>query len=119
LPEIANEWDGAVVRTWLESRIIAARADQVRAQRAGRGHEDDCDQANAEEMICALLKGKAAANAQSAFADELKALLDRDDYMGRGVYDDRRFDRHVRSYIRKLIKMTKTNTGFANTTHYQ
>jgi predicted RNase H-like nuclease (RuvC/YqgF family) len=115
----AKEWDGAMVRTWLESRVAAARADQVTAQRAGRGHEDDCDIANAEETVCAQLKGKAATDSQSAFAAELKALLDRDDYMGRGVYDERRFDRHVRSYIRKLMKMTKTNTGFGNVTHYQ
>jgi hypothetical protein len=117
--EALKEWDGAIVRKWLESRVIAARADQVTAERYGRGQQDDCDKANAEEMICALLKGKAATNIQSAFSDELKTLLDRDEYVCRGVYDDRRFDRHVRSYIRKLMKMTKANTGFENITHYQ
>jgi hypothetical protein len=118
-PETSPEWDGATVRTWLESRIVAARADQVTAERNGRSDQDDCDKATAEEMVCTLLKGKPATNVQSAFADELKALLDRDDYVWRGVYDDRRFDRHVRTYIRKLMKMTKANTGFGNTTHYQ
>ncbi|WP_404713860.1 hypothetical protein [Sphingomonas sp. MMS24-J13] len=118
-PAAAPEWDGAMVHIWLERRIIAARADQVTAERAGRGEQDDCDKAAAEEMICTLLKGKAATNAQGTLVDELKALLDRDDYIWRGVYDDRRFDRHTRTYIRKLMKMAKTNTGFGNTTHYQ
>jgi hypothetical protein len=119
MPDTVPEWDGAMVRRWLESRIVAARADQVAAERAGRGEQDDCDKATAEEMVCTLLKGKAALNTQSALADELKALLDRDDYVWRGVYDDRRFDRHVRTYIRKLMKMTKANTGFGNTSRYQ
>ena len=118
-PATSPEWDGATVRTWLESRIVAARADQVRAERNGRSDQDDCDKATAEEMICTLLKGKAATADQGTLTDALKALLDRNDYVWRGVYDDRRFDRHVRTYIRKLMKMTKTNTGFGNTTHYQ
>lgn len=118
-PETAPEWDGAMVRRWLESRIVAARADQVAAERAGRGEQDDCDKATAEEMVCTLLKGKAAVDIQSGFADELKTLLERDDYIWRGVYDDRRFDRHVRTYIRKLMKMTKTNQGFGNISRYQ
>lgn len=113
------EWDGAAVRTWLESRIVAARADQVVAERYGRERQDDCDMAAAEEMVCTLLKNKEALNAQGAFAEELKTLLGRDDYMWRGVYDDRRFDRHVRSTIRKLLKMTKTNGGFGNVARYQ
>jgi hypothetical protein len=113
------EWDGAAVRAWLESRIVAARADQVAAERYGRERQDDCDMAAAEEMVCTLLKGKEAVNDQGAFTDALKALLDRDDYLWRGVYDDRRFDRHVRSTIRKLMKMTKANDGFGNLARYQ
>ena len=114
-----KEWDGEAVRTWLESRIVAARADQVVAERYGRERQDDCDMAAAEEMVCTLLKSKEAVNIQGAFSDELKALLDRDEYIWRGVYDDRRFDRHVRSTIRKLLKMTKANDGFGNVARYQ
>jgi hypothetical protein len=114
-----TEWDGAAVRTWLESRIVAAKADQVTAERFGRARQDDCDMAAAEEMVCTLLRGKAAVNAQAEFAGELKALLDRDEFVWRGVYDDRRFDRHARSVIRKVLKMTRANQGFGNVTHYQ
>lgn len=113
------EWDGAAVRTWLGSRIVAARADQVAAERYGRERRDDCDMAAAEEMICAMLKGSNAVNAQGTFVEQLKALLERDDYVWRGVYDDRRFDRHVRTYIRKLSRMAKANDGFANVKRYQ
>lgn len=107
------------MRTWLEKRIAAARADQVAAERAGRGSQDDCDKAAAEEMICAALKGTDAVAGQGAFAEALKALLDRDDHVWRGVYDDSRFDRHVRAYIRKLLKMTRENSGFEHTRRYQ
>ena len=119
MTETAAEWNGATVRTWLERRIVAARTDQVRAERGGYAFHDDCDKAAAEEMVCAALAGKASVEVQSAFAEDLRALLARDDYIWRGVYDDTRFDRHVRSYIRKLVKMTKTNSGFGNVTHYQ
>jgi len=107
------------VRKWLDSRIAAARADQVTAERAGYGARDDCDKAAAEEMVCTSLKDKAAVDAQADMAAELKTLLDRDDFIWRGVYDDQRFDRHVRTAIRKLIKMTKTNEGFGNTRRFQ
>ena len=114
-----TEWDGAAVRTWLGSRILAARADQVAAERHGRERQDDCDVAAAEEMICSLLKGSDAADTRGTFLDELTALLDRDDYVWRGVYDDTRFDRHVRTYLRKLSKMAKANDGFGNVRRYQ
>ena len=113
------QWNPADVRKWLESRIIASRTDQIEAERAGRAQQDDCDKATAEEMICNLLLGKDAIDDQKTFADALRALLDRDDYVCRGVYDDTRFDRHVRSYLRKLVKMTKTNEGFEKTGRYQ
>jgi len=114
-----KQWDSETVRKWLECRAIAARADQAAAERSGRSGQDDCDKATAEEMVCALLKGNAATNLQSSFHDELKSLLERDEYVFRGVYDDTRFDRHVRTYLRKLIKMTKINTGFENISRYQ
>ena len=119
MAEASKEWDGEAVRTWLQSRIVAARADQVTAEKYGRERQDDCDKATAEEMVCTLLKAKKAVDVQSAFADELKSLLDKDDYVWRGVYNDTRFDRHVRTYIRKLAKMTKTNAGFENVKHFQ
>lgn len=119
MTEPAAPWDGAVVRTWLDSRIAAARLDQVAAERAGRSAQDDCDKASAEEMVCAALNATSAPDAQIGFAEELKSLLDRDQYVWRGVYDDTRFDRHVRTYLRKLVKMTKSNTGFGMTKRYQ
>jgi hypothetical protein len=117
--EAAKQWDGAIVRTWLESRIAAARADQVVAERAGYGQHDECDKAAAEEMICTLLKAGDAASQQGTFADALKRLLAREEFTWRGVYDDTRFERHARSTIRKILKMTKANTGFENTKRYQ
>lgn len=114
----STAWDAAAVQTWLDSRIVAARADQVAAERKGYDGHDDCDIAAAEEMICTLLKGKAAAG-QPAFIEALNGLLDREGFIWRGVYDDRRFDRHARSAIRKLLKMTKTNTGFDRLGRYQ
>lgn len=117
MAEAPLEWNAAVVRTWLQSRIAAARSDQVRAERGGYQLQDDCDKAAAEEMVCTLVAK--SADTQSAFADALRALLDRDDFIWRGVYNDAKFDRHVRGYLRKLTKMAKLNTGFGNTTHYQ
>jgi hypothetical protein len=113
------EWDGAAVRAWLNSRIVAARADQATAERRGREGQDDCDMAAAQEMICTALKGDATVSSQEAFTAALKALLDRDDLIWRGIYDDRRFDRHARSAIRQLLKMTKANAGFDNLARYQ
>ncbi|MBJ6120965.1 hypothetical protein [Sphingomonas mollis] len=115
----AKEWDGAAVRKWLESRVVAARSDQVAAERGGRDRQDDCDKATAEEMVCSFLKGSRSVDAMESFSAELRSLLDRDDYIWRGVYDDARFDRHVRTYIKKLARMTKTNDGFGNIAHYQ
>lgn len=113
------DWNGIAVRVWLQSRIAAARADQVAAERGGRDRHDDCDKAAAEEMVCNLLKAGSAADSQAAFAEALRALLDRDDYIWRGVYNDTRFDRHARTYLRKLAKMTKLNEGFGNMARYQ
>ena len=112
-------WDGAAVRKWLESRVEAARSDQISAERHGRERQDDCDKAAAEEMICSLLKAKKTIDDQTAFAADLKQLLDQEDYLWRGVYDDRRFDRHARTYVKKLGRMTKINSGFENLSRYQ
>lgn len=119
MSKASKPWDGAVVRTWLDKRIAAARADQVAAERAGYGQQDDCDKAAAEEMVCAALKAGTAADSQAAFSDALKNLLERDHYIWRGVYDDARFERHVRSYLRKLVKMGRDNAGFEQTRRYQ
>ena len=114
-----REWNGANVRAWLASRVVAARSDQAAAERAGRGGQDDCDKATAEEMVCSLMIAESATSAQDTFADGLRALLDRDDYVWRGVHDDVRFDRHVRSFVKKLMRMTKANAGFEKTGRYQ
>lgn len=110
-------WDGAIVRTWLERRILAARSDQVAAQRGGRAEEDDCDKAAAEELVCTAVRGDA--DSQDALSNALKALQQRDDFVWGGVYDDARFDRHVRAYVRKLARMTRDNAGFEQTRRYQ
>lgn len=114
-----TEWDGARVRRWLDSRISAARADQVEAERHGRERQDDCDMAAAEEMVCSAMSRGGAADLQSAFARELQTMLERDEYVWRGVYNDARFDRHARTFLRKLIRMTKANAGFENTLRHQ
>ncbi|WP_442678116.1 hypothetical protein ACSBM8_11255 [Sphingomonas sp. ASY06-1R] len=119
MTEPAKPWDGALVRKWLDRRVVAARLDQVAAERAGRAAQDDCDKASAEEMICTALQAPAATDAQDGFVAQLKALLDRDHYIWRGIYDDVRFDRHARTYVRKLMKMAKANNGFATTNRYQ
>lgn len=115
----AKAWDGGIVRTWLERRVAAARSDQVVAERGGRGRQDDCDKATAEEMVCKLMQVKQTPETQEGLAAALRTLLDRDTHIWPGVYDETRFDRHVRAVIKKLMKMTKMNDGFANTTHYQ
>ena len=112
-------WDGARVRTWLESRIAAARQDQTAADRRGYAAQDDYDQAAAEEWVCRAMMAAAARDDQAAFADRLKQLLGQDAYPATGMYDDRRFERHVRATLRKLTKMAKANAGFENTLHYQ
>jgi len=116
--EPVGEWNAAAVRAWLESRVAASRGDQVVAERGGRDRQDDCDKATAEEMVCSLMV-RSKADGRDAFAAELRALLERDEYIWRGIYDDRRFDRHVRSYIKMLAKMVKTNSGFDQIRHYQ
>ncbi len=119
LDKVAKDWNGATVRAWLDSRVVAARGDQVVAEKAGWERQDDCDKANAEEMVCRILKAKKSVDDQPAFLAELDALLEKDEYICAGVYNDTRFDRHVRAYLKKLRKMAKLNSGFENVAHYQ
>ena len=115
----SEAWDGEVVREWLKSRVEAARLDQADADRRGYEAQDDYDKAAAQEWVCRKLTADACTDDQTAFAMRLKELLGQDEYEITGIYDDRRFDRHARAYLRKLTKMTKANNGFANRLRYQ
>lgn len=119
MSEPVKAWDGALVRKWLESRFEASRLDQAAADKRGYSAQDDYDKAAAEEWVCRALKGADCTNDQAAFGNRLKALLDQDEYRATGIYDDRRFERNVRATLRKLVRMTKANGGFENTTRYQ
>jgi hypothetical protein len=112
-------WQGETVRAWLASRFAASQVDQDRADRRGRDYEDDHDKAAAEEFVCRLARAHPSVEDQARFGIYLKDLLDRDEYNRTGVYSERRFEREVRAYLRKLIKMTKANSGFENTSHFQ
>ena len=112
-------WDGELVRKWLARRFEVSRLDQATAD--GRGYEarDDYDQAAAEEWACRALKDSVCTNDQAAFATRLKELISQDYYQAASTYDDTRFERHVRTYLRKLAKMTKANEGFEKTLRHQ
>jgi hypothetical protein len=112
-------WDGALVRKWLERRYEASRLDQAAADRRGYDARDDFDKAAAEEWACRTLKGADCTNAQAALTARLKELIGQDEYPATGVYDDIRFERHVRTYLRQLAKMTKANEGFEKTLRHQ
>lgn len=112
-------WDPAQVRTWLERRIKAARADQDVADRYGRDREDDYDKAAAEEWVCEQFRHSDAVDDQARFADAIKALAAKDDFYRAGVRSEQRFEREVKAYLRKLAKMAKTNMGFGKTLRYQ
>lgn len=117
--EVEKIWDGAIVRKWLERRLAASQDDQDQADRHGHEREDEYDKAAAEEWVCRLTKSSDTTNDQQRFAEWLKVLLDRDDYHRLGVHSERRFEREVRAYLRKLIEMTKANAGFENLSRYQ
>ncbi|KQN26852.1 hypothetical protein ASE86_04965 [Sphingomonas sp. Leaf33] len=108
-----------MVRTWLERRHAAARLDQAAADRRGYEARDDFDKAAAEEWVCRTLKGDDSVDDRVAFAARLKALIGQDDYPATGLHDDIRFDRHVRTYLRKVAKMTKENAGFEKLFRHQ
>lgn len=112
-------WNGEVVRKWLDSRVQVARLEQAAADKRGYQAHDDYDKAAAEEWVCRTLKAGGRVDDQAGFAAHIKDLLGHDEYRTTGVYDDQRFDRHVRATLRKVAKMTKANDGFANTRRYQ
>jgi hypothetical protein len=114
-----DAWDGELVRKWLESRVQAARIEQAAADRRGYEARDDYDKAAAEEWVCRTLTTADRSDDRAAFAALLKALIAQDEYRVTGVHDDRRFDRYVRADLRKIVKMTKANHGFANMLRYQ
>jgi len=116
--DIKKEWNANLVRKWLLSRFEAAQAEQVRAMNH-RDREDDYDAAAAEEWVLQIVKTNVATDHPDSFARLLNDLLDKNDYRSVGIYDDRRFDRAVRRYLRKLIKMTKANAGFENLSRFQ
>jgi hypothetical protein len=115
----SKAWDGAQVRKWLERRLEVSLLDQARADRHRHEARDDYDQAAAEEWVCRALKDAACTGDQVEFAARIKTLLGQDAYPATSTYDDTRFERHVRSYLRKLAKMTKTNEGFGKTLRHQ
>ena len=115
----AKIWDGAQVRKWLQRRLEAAKLDQAAADRRGYEAQDDYDKAAAEEWVCGALQAADCTNEQAAFAAHLKDLIRQDEYRATGIYDDARFQRHVRGQLRKLAKMTKANEGFEKMLRYQ
>ena len=114
----AKPWDPALVRIWIERRLAASRLDQAAADRRGYDYRDDYDQAAAEEYGCRAL-ANAAIDDQAAFAKRIKELIAQDEYRAPGLYDDARFERHVRAWFRKLAKMAKANEGFDKTLRHQ
>jgi len=119
MPDPEKAWDGERVRKWLERRFEASRLDQAAADRRGYEAQDDYDKAAAEEWVCRALKAAECTSDQAALAKRLKELIAQDEYPATGIYDDVRFERHVRGYLRKLAKMTKANEGFEKTLRYQ
>ena len=115
----SKSWDGEQVRKWLGRRWEMSRLDQAAADRRGYEARDDYDKAAAEEWACHALKGADCADDQAAFARRLKELIAQDAYQATGIYDDVRFERHVRTYLRKLAKMTKANEGFEKMLRHQ
>eukprot|EP01035_Chromulina_nebulosa_P003708 gene3708-biopygen3042 len=73
----------------------------------------------AAEWVCHALQATDCADEQAMFAARLKELIGQDEYQATGINDDERFTRHVRTQLRKLAKMTKTNEGFDKTLRYQ
>lgn len=115
----SKAWDGEQVRKWLERRFEASKLDQAAADRRGYDAQDEYDKAAAEEWVCRALKIADCTNQQAAFAGRLKELIGQEEYKATGIYDDTRFERHVRGQLRKLAQMTKANEGFEKTLRYQ
>lgn len=114
-----STWDSEIVRKWLESRFAASQHDQDYADRKGRDYQDDYDKASAEAFVCRLTKSSEKTNDQAHFIAFLTEQLGKEEYRWAGVYDDRRFEREVRTYLRKLIKKAKMNEGFENLSRFQ
>ena len=112
-------WDGDQVRNWLTQRVAAAKLDQATADRRGYEARDEYDKAAAEEWVCSTLQAVDEINAQPSFSKRIKDFIGQDEYPVTGIYDDVRFERLVRGYLRKLAKMTKANDGFDNTMRFQ
>ena len=115
----AKAWEGPLVRKWLERRLEAAKLDQAAADRRGYEAQDDYDKAAAEEWVCRALQAGDCADAQATLAKRIKDLIGLEEYRVTGIYDDVRFERHVRGQLRKVAKMTKANDWFENTLRYQ
>ncbi len=94
-------WDPAQVRNWLERRLAASKLDRAAADRRGYAAQDDYDKAAAEEWVCRALQTADCADDQAAFAKRLKELIAQEAYQVTGIYDDVRFERHVRGQLRK------------------
>jgi len=112
-------WNGEQVRKWLVRRFEASKLDQAAADRRGYDAQDEYDKAAAEEWVCRALKDADSTNEQATFAAHLKKLLAQEEFSATGTYDDARFQRQVRSQLRKLTKMTKANEGFEKTLRFQ
>lgn len=115
----SKTWDGELVRKWLERRFNASKLDQAAADRRGYEAQDEYDKAAAEEWVCRALQEADCANEQATFARRVKDLIGQEEYRVTGIYDDTRFERHVRGQLRKLAKMAKANEGFEKTLRYQ
>ena len=115
----SKAWDGELVRKWLERRFEASKLDQAAADRRGYEARDEYDKAAAEEWVCRALKDADCTNEQATFAKRLKELIGQEEYPATGIYDDTRFERHVRGQLRKVAKMTKANEGFEKMLRYQ
>jgi len=115
----SKAWDGELVRKWLERRFDASKLDQAAADRRGYEARDEYDMAAAEEWVCRALQAADYTNEQATLAKRIKELIGQEEYRATGIYDDTRFERHVRGQLRKLAKMTKANEGFEKTLRYQ
>lgn len=115
----SKAWNGEQVRKWLERRFEASKLDQAAADRRGYEAQDEYDKAAAEEWVCRALKAAHSTSEQAAFARHLNELVGQEEYPATGIYDDARFQRHIRGQLRKLAKMTKANEGFEKMLRYQ
>lgn len=119
MAEPLRAWDGEQVRKWLERRVQSSRLDQASADRRGYEARDDYDKAAAEEWVCRALQSAGCTDHQAGFASRIKALIGEDEYRVTGIHDDERFERHVRTALRKVARMVKANDGFGNLSRYQ